>query len=152
MTCSPLEYFAFPASLLFLVVVGENCVKMCHDDVPSFEPEPELFLEWVLNLYLVSVGVLLGLDGYITWTNIILLPYFKYPIQNIHQPALCPSTTFPRIVDIELILYIVCHCQIRNYLTQLLSFDICYLMMSSGSYSEKKLYDFCQKIEMQIDM
>ena len=45
MTCSPLEYFAFPASLLFLVVVGENCVKMCHDDVPSFEPEPELFLE-----------------------------------------------------------------------------------------------------------
>ena len=65
-----------------------------------------------------------------------------------------PSTTFPRIVDIELILYIVCQCQIRNYLTQLLSFDICYLIMimSSGSYSEEKLYriyDLCQKIKMQ---
>ena len=73
MTCSPLEYFAFPASLLFLVVVGEDCVKMCHDYVPSFEPEPELFLEWVLDLDLVSVGVLLGLDGYITWPNIITI-------------------------------------------------------------------------------
>ena len=75
-----------------------------------------------------------------------------FQISNSKYPSTRPSTTFPRIVDIELILYIVCHCQIRNYLTQLLSFDICYLMMSSGSYSEKKLYDFCQKIEMQIDM
>ena len=152
MTCSPLEYFAFPASLLFLVVVGEDCVKMCHDNVSSFEPEPELFLEWVLDLDLVSVGVLLGLDGYITWPNIITI----FQISNSKYPSTRPSTTFPRIVDIELILYIVCqcHCQIRNYLTQLLSFDICYLIMimSSGSYSEEKLYriyDLCKKIKMQ---
>ena len=64
---SPLKDLTPPPAPLGLSTVPSATVKMCENGVSCLQLEPQLVLQRLLNLYLISVSFVFTLDCNIPW-------------------------------------------------------------------------------------
>ena len=66
----PFKHFTLPSILPTTVW---SAIKVCEDGVSSFQMKSKFRLYWVLNLVLISAGVLVTINSEVPWTLLITI-------------------------------------------------------------------------------
>ena len=66
----PFKHFTLPSILPTTVW---SAIKVCEDGVSGFQMKSKFWLYWVLNLVLISAGVLVTINSEVPWTLLITI-------------------------------------------------------------------------------